>query len=88
MIIPEFLKGVYYGKYQHFVHFLVSLIIFLIAQKYFGVQVGVIIALAIGILKELFDKFIRKTSFSISDIAVDILGIVTGLLLVTVFNLT
>jgi|GEM_PF-493965 len=88
MKVPEFLKGVYYGKYQKFVHFFISLVIFLIAQKLFGLEAGLAIAIAIGLLKELFDKFIRKTVFSLPDIAIDILGIFSGLLILILLNLS
>ena len=87
MKVPAILKGVYYGKYQLIVHFILSLVIFLVAQHFFGIYLGFAIAIGIGVLKELLDKFIRKTVFSLEDLIVDTLGIVAGLAVLELLNL-
>lgn len=57
-------------------HFLISAFLVTVAMSLISnILVSALIVLLIGIGKELYDKFINKTEFSVSDLIADVLGI-------------
>ncbi|PIT93530.1 hypothetical protein COU00_03960 [Candidatus Falkowbacteria bacterium CG10_big_fil_rev_8_21_14_0_10_43_11] len=76
MKISKFLQGVYYGVYEKYVHFVVAFLLFYIFLIFSSWILAAVGALAISIIKELYDKFWRKTNFDLKDLLVDIIAIV------------
>ena len=72
-------------KFWHFVGCMaITLITFFIGGSFGYAMLGVIIALMIGYLKELYDKFFKKTKFDWKDIAWDTFGAFAGLLVAAI----
>ena len=70
-------------------HFVVCMAItlgtFFIGGSFGYAFLGLILALMVGYIKELYDKFIRKTGFNWKDIAWDTFGAFAGLLISAIF---
>jgi len=79
MQISKFLHGVYYGVYEKYVHFTVAFLLFYIFLIFFSWIWAVALTLCLSIIKELYDKFWRKTKFDLGDLLVDIIGITVAL---------
>ncbi len=79
MKTSKFLHGVYYGVYEKYVHFSVAFILFYLFLIFFSWIWAVILTLCLSIVKELYDKFWRKTKFDLSDLLVDIIAIIVAL---------
>lgn len=60
-------------------HFGVSFLLMILFGLLFGAMIGTIITLTIGILKEVYDKYIGMTGFDWKDIQADLGGILLGL---------
>lgn len=65
-----------------YLHFIACLSIFLIVNSITeSLLLGVTVSMSIGILKELFDKYVQHESFDMSDIKADAIGILYGIIL-------
>lgn len=65
-----------------YLHFMVCMVLTQILCKLtISIILPLIVVLSIGILKELFDKFIMKEKFDYGDLEADIYGILTGAML-------
>lgn len=82
----KFLEGIYYGRYEKFVHFIVSLILFLSFSIFLNWILALIAAFFIGVVKELYDAYIRKTKFDLQDLIANIFGIITGIIIYISFK--
>ena len=60
-------------------HLIVNYLIVLIMSMFTSVTVAIVTAFTISVLKELFDKFIKKTKFDIGDLVADVSGIMFAL---------
>ena len=82
--IEKFLvdRGFSLSKYSNSLHFYGSFMLMILCVAVFGMNIWLSagIVLAVGIIKELIDKYIRHTEFSWLDIMWDFLGIVAGLI--------
>jgi hypothetical protein len=68
-----------------YLHYFISLVIVIALSFMLSLFWSCLITLAIGIIKEMIDKYIRKAKFSLLDLVADVAGILTGLLLVSMF---
>lgn len=84
--MKDFIKGIY----QRFVsipqdkllHFMVSVIIVTLLKMVLGedyVVIPLVTTMGIGLLKELYDKFVKKTEFDFGDFAMDFIGAIIGI---------
>jgi hypothetical protein len=82
MKLSRLLQGVYYGRYEKLVHFFVAFVLYFIIlflSSYWMTAVYWVIIISVG--KELYDKFVRKTEFSLTDLAADAGGMITALII-------
>ena len=77
-MVMKLLQGIYYGRYEKWVHALLSFVIFISLGFYANIFLAYVITLSLGILKELYDKFFQHTAFDFNDILADIVGIIAG----------
>ena len=64
-------------------HFLASFVLFFFFLLLsYGALASVYLTILIGIVKELFDNYVKKTYFDIEDLAFDIVGVMTAFLIV------
>ncbi len=75
MGLGKFFTGAFYGRYDKTVHFFVSAAITVVLLTLLPWWVAATVAFAIGLLKELYDWIVRKTSLELGDLAVDAAGI-------------
>lgn len=61
------------------IHFLASVMLVLILSVFIHYVLAMIIALAIGFLKEFADKYIKGSFFDWSDIYADAFGVIIGM---------
>ncbi len=61
------------------IHFIASIMLVAFLSIFFHYAVAMIIALAIGICKELYDKYIKRTYFDWADFAADAAGCIIGM---------
>lgn len=85
LIIKNFLCNIPSDKYLHCIVSLalVQLLMFpcsLISKTYFG-TIAMLIVMAVGIAKELFDKYVMHTYIDYDDLRADLVGIIFGLVL-------
>lgn len=81
--IEEFLanRGFDIHAYSNSLHFYLSfMMVIILVVSGAGVGWSALIALGIGVLKELFDWLVRGTEFSWKDLGIDCLGILFGVL--------
>lgn len=64
-------------------HFAVSAILLVIFALLLDVEWSLLIVLALGILKELFDRYYKKKRFDWKDLFADAVGAVAGLWIAT-----
>lgn len=78
-------RGFSFDQYANSLHLYGSfmLMILLVAVLGMNLWLSAGIVLAVGIIKELIDKYIRHTEFSWMDIVFDFLGIVVGIVFCT-----
>lgn len=77
LMVKERLCNIESDKYLHFI---VCMILTLILMFVFNSStMSIAVVMSIGILKELFDKYIMKESFDTSDILADAWGVFVGL---------
>ncbi len=62
-------------------HCLANVIMILLIAFIFNLGLAIGIAFFISIVKEIWDKYIRKSYFSIGDLVADIIGITIGCLI-------
>jgi uncharacterized protein YfiM (DUF2279 family) len=46
-----------------------------------SVNFGVAMAILVGVVKEFYDLYVKKSKFSVADLVADVLGIVTAILI-------
>lgn len=68
----------------YLLHFAVCVIMSLVVALGFNELLSIPVVLVIGIGKELFDKYIKKTFFDKLDLLFDLLGGIFGLELLTI----
>jgi len=86
MQIPKFLQGIYYGKYEKYVHAAVSFLLFFFFLFWYHIIFALVFSFLVGVFKELFDKFIRKTKFDVFDILANVTGIGFAIILYLFFQ--
>ena len=65
-----------------YLHFIVCLILTQVLDKVsVDIPLTILIVFGIGVLKELFDKFIMKESFDLQDLEADAYGILVGIVI-------
>ncbi|MDP3899558.1 MAG: hypothetical protein Q8Q23_00565 [bacterium] len=79
MKLSTFFQGVYYGRYEKYVHFFVSFLLFFFFLLFVDWSRAMLLALGAGIIKEAYDKGVRRTKFDVSDLAANVTGIVFAL---------
>jgi len=65
-------------------HFLVNFGLVVILGFAVGVVAGLVSAVCFSVGKEIYDKFVRKTVFSVDDLIADMLGIIAGLICLSI----
>jgi VanZ family protein len=76
-----------WDKALHFaVCCVITLIPFLITWNVNWVFFGFLVAIMIGFMKELFDKYVKKTKFDLIDMIADILGAFLGVLIAALIH--
>lgn len=66
-------------------HLLVCMMLIMVLVPLMDLWLAILIVLCFGIGKELYDKFAKKTEFSVKDLICDIIGIVFGLCFVAFY---
>lgn len=66
-------------------HLLVCMMLTMVLVLLMNTWLAILIVLCVGIGKELYDKFTKKTEFSTKDLICDIVGIVFGLCFVAFY---
>lgn len=64
-----------------YLHFIVCMILTQVLGKVVDPTLTILIVFGIGVLKELFDKFIMKESFDLQDLEADAYGILVGIVI-------
>ena len=65
-----------------YLHFIVCLILTQVLGKVsVNIPLTILIVFGIGVLKELFDKFVMKESFDLQDLEADAYGILVGIVI-------
>ena len=68
-------------NFDKILHATVCYLIVLTLAHLYSLTTGIVWAVIWGILKELYDKYIKKTCFDWSDIKADIVGIIAGIVI-------
>lgn len=68
-------------------HLLVCMMLTMVLVPLMNLWLAILIVLCVGIGKELYDKFIKKTEFSTKDLICDVIGIVFGLCFVAFYTI-
>ncbi len=76
MGLSALLDGAIYGRYDKTVHFIASAALSAMLLAVWPWWGAAAVALAVGVLKELYDWLGRKTNIEVGDLAADALGIV------------
>lgn len=76
MSSTSILSGIYYGKYEKVVHLMVSGGMMVLFFIWFGVAWAAIVALAIGLTKELWDASKLDDHFDLFDMLANVAGII------------
>lgn len=66
-------------------HLLVCMMLTMVLVPLMNLWLAILIVLCVGIGKELYDKFTKKTEFSTKDLICDVIGIVLGLCFVAFY---
>ena len=66
-------------------HLLVCMMLTMVLVPFINLWLAILIVLCIGIGKELYDKFAKKTEFSTKDLICDVIGIIFGLCFVAFY---
>ncbi len=74
MDILDLFNGVRYGKYDKTVHFFVSLLLTLALLLVLPLVWAVGTSIVIGVSKEVYDRFYRRSQFSVDDVVVNLAG--------------
>ena len=82
--IKDGLCGISSDKYLHFIMCMILTQILVFALDSFAV--AVVGVMGIGILKELFDKFVMKEDFDTKDLVADSYGVLVGLVVLILIN--
>ena len=78
MTLSSLLEGATYGRYEKFVHWLVSVVLFLILASLLSATLALLLTFAFGVIKECYDVLIRKTAFDSLDLLVNLAGILVA----------
>lgn len=81
----EYLSGIYYGRYEKFVHIIISCLLFIIFTFLFHWIIALFVAFIFGIIKEIYDFVIQKERFDVFDISANIVGIFVGFVIYYIF---
>lgn len=74
MNFTRFLSGVYYGRYDKTVHFLVSVMMTTVFLALMPPAAAIVLAVLAGVTKEIYDYYHSKP-FDLGDLAIDGAGI-------------
>lgn len=66
-------------------HLLVCMMLTMVLVPLMNLWLAILIVLCVGIGKELYDKFAKKTEFSTKDLICDVIGIIFGLCFVSFY---
>lgn len=66
-------------------HLLVCMMLIMVLAPLMNLWLAILIVLCVGIGKELYDKFTKKTEFSTKDLICDVIGIIFGLCFVAFY---
>lgn len=66
-------------------HLLVCMMLTMVLVPLMNLWLAILIVLCVGIGKELYDKFAKKTEFSTKDLICDVIGIIFGLCFVAFY---
>jgi len=94
-LYKEFRNVAKYMEKDKKLHVFVSMGLVVVLSIVLGILYGfarsigyaIIITIFIGICKELYDKLVKKTKFSIGDLKADFYGIVYAIVILAVFNI-
>ena len=67
-------------------HFTVSLALVVLLSLLMPCAVAEVVTLAVGVMKELYDKYVKRTRIDVLDLVADALGAGTGLIVATLIS--
>lgn len=78
----KFLNGKNYYGYDKPFHVLISALLVIIFYRWFDLITASSLVFALGLIKEVFDKFFQQENFDFKDLFADLGGVILGIIVV------